>query len=81
MIAAALAVDGGVDAHELALGVDECPSGVPRVDGGVCLDEVFVPGDAEVVSPHGADDTEGDRLIQLKRIPDRQHPLGDPKRR
>ena len=43
----------------------------------VLLNEVLVPGHAQVVPTHRAHDTERDCLVQLKRVSDGQHPLRD----
>src|SRR5207247_3742797 len=42
LVAAGLRVDGGVDADELAAGVDEGPAGVAGIDGGGGVDDILV---------------------------------------
>ena len=62
---------------QLAAGVDQRAARVSRVDGGVGLDEVFVGGDTEIVTADGAHDPERDRMAELERVANGQHPLGD----
>ena len=57
--------------------VDQRAAGVARIDRGVGLDEVLVGRDAEIRASDGRDDAERDGLIQLVRVADREHPLGD----
>jgi len=77
LIAAALAEDGRVDANQLAARVDQRAAGVAWVDRRIGLNEVFVSGDAKAGPAQRRDDAERHRLIELERIADRQHPLGD----
>ena len=77
LIAAALAEDAGVDADQLAARVDQRAAGVARIDRRVGLDEVLVVGEAHVRAARRADDAGGDRLTQLERAADRQHPFAD----
>src|SRR2546430_12621292 len=39
--------DSGVDADHTPVDVEEGPAGIPRIDGGVRLDECLVGGDAQ----------------------------------
>ncbi len=57
------------------LRVHQRAAGVAGVDGGVGLHEVLVGLDAQVRAAHGRDDAERDRLAQLKRVANGQHPL------
>src|SRR4051794_17305300 len=77
LVAAALAVDGGVDPDQLTARVDQRASRVAGIDGRVGLDEVLVLRQADVVAPRRRHDPEGDGLVQLKRVANRQHPLRD----
>ena len=76
-VAAGAAGDGGVDADDLAVRVDQRAAAVAGVDGGVGLDEVLVVGDADVGAALGADDAGGDGLVEAERIADGEHPLAD----
>src|SRR5262249_44781491 len=77
LISAALAEDPGVDADELAPSVDERSAGVPWIDRGVGLYEVFVVGEANVGAAGRAHNACSDRLAQLKGAPDGEHPFTD----
>jgi len=68
--------DGGVDADDLAVEVDQRTTGVPRIDGGVGLDEV-VKGSGADDPALGADDTERDGVFQAEGIADGQNPGPD----
>ena len=57
--------------------VDQRAAGIARIDRGVGLDEVFVVGEADVGAARRADDAGGDRLAELERAADGQHPLAD----
>ena len=78
LIAAALREDRGVDADQLAVGVDQRAARVARIDRGVGLNErcrtdlMFVVGSIE-----RRDDAERHGLAQLIRVADREHPFRD----
>jgi hypothetical protein len=49
--------DGGIDADQLALRVQERTAGVTGVNGGVGLDEVFAIFYVQTIAPGSADDS------------------------
>ena len=77
---ARVALDERVDAHELAVVIDERAAGVARVDGGIGLDHVGVDsvaagrahGRGAIQRRHNA---RGDRLLVAERRADRHNPL------
>ena len=69
-IPAGAANDGGVHADEPAFDIDQCASGITRVDGGVGLNEIFVIDDAESAAANGANDAHRNGLSHAKRIAD-----------
>ena len=69
-------VDGGVDADDVAVHVEQRATGVAAVDGGVGLDEVVVGALADVAAA-GGDDTGGDGAAEAEGIADREHPVAD----
>ena len=77
---ARVALDERVDTHQLAIVVDECATGVARVDGGIGLDHIGVDGIA-AGRAHGRgaierrDDARGDRLLVAERRADGHNPL------
>ena len=77
---ARIALDKRVNTHELAIVVDECATGVARVDGGIGLDHVGVDGVA-AGRAHGRGaiqrrhNARGDRLLVAERRADRHDPL------
>ena len=77
---ARIALDKRVNTHELAVVVDECATGVARVDGGIGLDHVGVDGVA-AGRAHGRGaiqrrhNARGDRLLVAERRADRHDPL------
>ena len=68
--------DGRVDAHHLAVQVDQRSAGVARVDGRVGLDEVVV-GTGPEHPALGRDDACGDRVAQAEGVADGQDPGPD----
>ena len=66
--------DGGVDAHDLPLQVDQGAAAVAGVDGGVGLDEVVIGARADHPA-FGADDSGGHRLFQSEGTSDGHHPV------
>src|SRR5262249_23994308 len=75
-VAAATAEDRRVDADDLALGVEQGTAGVAGIDGRVGLDEVVV-GPLVDVPADGADDADGDRVLEAERVADGDDPLAD----
>src|SRR2546422_2003299 len=73
---AALADDRGVDTDNLPSGVDQRTTAIPRVDGGVGLNEVVVRPTADH-STGRAYDPGGDRLLEAERVADSHHRLAD----
>jgi hypothetical protein len=71
--AARARVDRGVDAHQVAVDVDQRAARVAGVDGGVGLDEVLEGVDAQLVAAQRADDAAGDRLAHAEGVADGQH--------
>ena len=76
-IAAARRDDGGVDADQLALGVDQRAAGVAGVDGRVGLDEVLVAAARDPAAAERADDARGDGLAEAERVADGEHEVAD----
>src|ERR1700730_18996773 len=74
-ISAGAAVDRGVDADYLALGVEQRAAGISRIDGSIGLDEIVV-----VAAEHtalGTDDAGRSRQREAERISDRDHPISN----
>src|SRR5258708_5385001 len=69
--------DRGIDADEIARGVDQRAAGIARVDGGIGLDEVLEGVDAQARAPERRDDAAGDRLPDAKWIADGEHHVAD----
>ena len=67
----------GVDADQLAVGIDQRATGVAHVDGRVGLDEVLEGRDAELAAARRADDALRDRLRQADGIADGEHDVAD----
>src|SRR5690606_34559991 len=63
---AGLGINGGIDADEPALGIDQRPARIARVDGGVGLDEVLVDVDAQPIASQGRDYAHGGGLSHAK---------------
>src|SRR5690606_17096158 len=64
---------GGVDADELAAGVDERASGISDIDRRVGLDEILNIRETELGPARRADDTERDGMGEAERVADREH--------
>jgi len=64
-------------ANQFAARVHERAAGVAGIDRGVGLDEILVLRDADVLAADGRHDPERHGFVELKRVADRQHPLGD----
>ena len=78
LVAAGLAENGSIDSDQFAAGVNQCTARVTGIDRGVGLNEILIGGEPSLEPPAGgADNPQGDRLIQLKWIADRQDPFGD----
>src|SRR6266478_5030217 len=75
--AAGRRIDRGVDAHDLAFGVEGRATGVALVHGRVDLDEIVVRAAADVAAA-GRDNAGGHRAAKAERIADREHPIADP---
>ena len=69
--------NGGVDADQVATGVDQRAAGVAAVDGRVGLDEILEGGDAQMGAAGGADDAHGHGLAHAQRVADGQHHVAD----
>ncbi len=68
--------DRGIDADDLAGGVDERSTAVAEVDRGVGLD-VVVEARVEQLPADEAHDPDGDRVHVTQRVADRAHPFAD----
>jgi hypothetical protein len=75
--AAGTRIDGGVDADQVAVAVDQSTTRIARVDRGIGLNEVLEGVDAEMRPPEGRDDSHRHRLADTKRIADRQRDVAD----
>ena len=75
--AAAARIDRGIDAEQVAVGVDQRAARIAGIDRGVGLDEVLEGVDAEVVAAERRDDAHGDGLADAERVADRQHDVAD----
>src|SRR5262249_40518420 len=73
----AFAEDAGIDANQLASDVDERASRIAGIDRRVRLHEIFVVRESQLGPPRCAHDSGSDRLAQLKRAADREHPFAD----
>ena len=76
LIAAVVGGDRRVDPHHLAGEVDQRSAGVPRVDGGIGLEELG-PLHAAELAPLATDDPRADGRLQLEGIADGDHPVAD----
>ena len=76
--AAGVGVDRGIDADELAIGVDEGTPGVTWIDGRVGLDEILEGIEADMAAAGGADDAHGDGLTDTEGIADGEHHVAHP---
>eukprot|EP01022_Parablepharisma_sp_SALTPOND_P017632 TRINITY_DN2854_c0_g1_i1.p1 TRINITY_DN2854_c0_g1~~TRINITY_DN2854_c0_g1_i1.p1 ORF type:complete len:786 (-),score=227.08 TRINITY_DN2854_c0_g1_i1:181-2538(-) len=75
--ALSLGHDGGVDAHHLALEVDQGAAGVARVDAGIGLQEVVIGTGADDAAL-GADDARGHGVLQAEGVAHGQNPVAHP---
>src|SRR5690606_32221509 len=71
--AAGARVDGGVDAQQVAMDIDQRTTRIARVDGRIRLDEIFKGVDPQFAAPQRGDDAAGDRLPHAKGIAYGQH--------
>ena len=72
--------DRRVDPDHGAFEVHQCTTGITRINGGICLNKVFIPFNAETASPKGADDSQRNGLLKSKRITYRNHKIPHPQR-
>ncbi|AEK60364.1 hypothetical protein CFU_0527 [Collimonas fungivorans Ter331] len=70
-------IDRGVDADQVAVGVDQGAAGIAGVDRSIGLDEVLELVDAEMAATQRRNDPHGHRLADPERIADRQHDVAD----
>ncbi|MCY1234110.1 hypothetical protein D9M72_466820 [compost metagenome] len=75
--ATGLGEDRGVDADQVAAGVDQGAAGVAGVDRGVGLDEVFVGVQAQLVAAGGADNAHGHGLADTEGVADGERDIAD----
>ena len=71
---------GGIDADQIAVGVDERAAGIAEIDGGIGLDEILEGGEAKLAAAGGADDALRHGLAQAVGIADGQHDIAHPQR-
>ena len=84
-VGACLGCDGGVDADEVAVQIDQGASAVARIDCGIGLEKTLHRMDVlgcvgfqeADVAAFGADDSGCDGRGQIERVADGQHPLAD----
>ena len=77
LISTGLGKDGGIDADQFAVGIDQGAARVSGVDGGIGLDKVFILRNPHLAATQGAHNTKRHGGIQAKGIPDRQHIFPD----
>src|SRR5690606_37821824 len=68
----------GVDADEIAIGVDQRTAGIAEIDGSVGLDEVGKGHEPQAAAADGADDSLRYGLTQSERVADGQHNIACP---
>ena len=68
----------GVDAHQIAVCIDERAAGISQIDRGVRLNEVLECGEAQLTAPGGADDALRDGLTQAIGVADGEHDIAHP---
>ncbi len=66
-------VDRGIDADQIARGVDERPARIAGIDRRVGLDEVLERIDAELAAPECGYDSHGHGLADTEGVADREH--------
>ncbi len=77
------AADGSVDAHQVAVDVDQGATRIPGINDGICLDErldgQLAAGTADDIdaTPLGGDDAGRDRARQTERVAYGHHPLAN----
>ena len=76
-IAAGGGENGGVDADQLAVEIDQRAAGVARVNGGVGLNEVLVALDAQAGAAQRRHDAGGHRLPEAEGVADGDHEITD----
>ncbi len=70
--------DRRVDADDLPAYVKERAARVARVDRGIRLDKVFVPGEIHIFPTQRADHPDRERAVQAEGVADRDGPLAHP---
>src|SRR6476646_9592629 len=70
---AAAGEDGGIDADEMPVHVDQRTAGIAGIDCGIGLDEELIVGDADLRAREGRDDAARHRLPYAERIADGEH--------
>ena len=65
--------DGGVDADQVAAGINQRAAGVAPVNRRIGLDKVLEGGDAQVAAAGGTDDAHGHGLAHTQRVADGQY--------
>ena len=68
--------DGGVDPDQFAVEIDQCASGVARIDRGICLQELAFDESIERAA-FGTDDADADRLFEGEGAADGDDPITD----
>src|SRR5258707_13425399 len=71
------AENGRVDSDEPTCHVDQRPTGVTRIDRCVCLDEILIAFDAQIIAPNRAHNAESRGLPNAERITDRYDIIAD----
>jgi UDP-N-acetylglucosamine 1-carboxyvinyltransferase len=67
-----------VDSHQIAASIDQRAPGIPEIDGGVGLDEVFERRKSELAAPRGAHDALRNRLAEPVGVADGEHDISHP---
>ena len=70
--------DCRVDPNQVAVEIQERAAGIPRVDGCICLNEIFIVlNRAAKPPPCGADNSHGRRFSDAEGISDGKHHISD----
>ncbi len=72
--------NGRIDPHHFAIDIDQRSAGVAWVDRRIGLNKIFKVGDADIRTPHGADNAERHSAAQAQWISDGQHKIADSER-
>ena len=70
MVAAGPGINGSVDTDQIAMYINQRAAGVPGIDRGVSLNEIFKCVDAKVRAAEGRNDAHRDCLADAERIAD-----------